>query len=474
MTEHEQRSLAQILADLQELKRENAQLRADVTALQARQSARPAPAEQSLHAGHAPGRQEEASRPSRRGILRAAVGVAAAAAGAGALVEAGTGTALADNYGTFSTTTTSAPAVAVSALGSGTYGVQAVTDAGYAVYGYTTAATGYAIYGVNSYGGFAIAAEGSNGGGGLSAVTDYAIGVSGRATTTGIGVYAFSSGGEALFAEGAPSNATIHATAYGVSPGSPPGTSALFAEGGDAVAIYATSSLGSTAVVATATLGGDGVNGTSDTGSGVSGHSTSGSGVYAVASGSGTGVTAYSNTGDGVYGSSGTSNGVQGVSRSGTGVYGSSGLGEGIFGQGGSGRASIHAVANGVAPGTPPATTALFAEGGSSYGAYVTNGSSLATVTGTNSGSGVGVLGQGVYGLLGQGSSVGVVGTSSHGIGGYFQGLEAALHLVPTALAGAPTSGAHSKGDLILDSGAVLYVCTASGTPGTWQKVGSQ
>ncbi len=313
MTEHEQRSLAQILADLQELKRENAQLRADVTALQARQSARPAPAEQSLHAGHAPGRQEEASRPSRRGILRAAVGVAAAAAGAGALVEAGTGTALADNYGTFSTTTTSAPAVAVSALGSGTYGVQAVTDAGYAVYGYTTAATGYAIYGVNSYGGFAIAAEGSNGGGGLSAVTDYAIGVSGRATTTGIGVYAFSSGGEALFAEG-----------------------------------------------------------------------------------------------------------------------------------------------------------------GSSYGAYVTNGSSLATVTGTNSGSGVGVLGQGVYGLLGKGSSVGVVGTSSHGIGGYFQGLEAALHLVPTALAGAPTSGAHSKGDLILDSGAVLYVCTASGTPGTWQKVGSQ
>src|SRR5579884_1484010 len=134
MSEHDQPILAQILADLRGLKRENVQLREKVAALEARRSAPPVhvpPAPRldrpTRRQGSFAGRQaeartqpEEARRPSRRGVLRAVMGAAAAAAGAGALVEAGTGTALADNYGNFSTTTTSTPAVAVSATGSGT------------------------------------------------------------------------------------------------------------------------------------------------------------------------------------------------------------------------------------------------------------------------------------------------------------------------------------------------------------------
>ena len=54
--------------------------------------------------------------------------------------------------------------------------------------------------------------------------------------------------------------------------------------------------------------------------------------------------------------------------------------------------------------------------------------------------------------------------------GGNTQG----LRLVPQTTAGAPTAGAWTIGTLIMDSGAVLYVCTASGTPGTWVKVGAQ
>jgi len=38
---------------------------------------------------------------------------------------------------------------------------------------------------------------------------------------------------------------------------------------------------------------------------------------------------------------------------------------------------------------------------------------------------------------------------------------------------GAPTTGTWSKGTMILDSAADLFICTAPGTPGTWIKVGA-
>lgn len=44
----------------------------------------------------------------------------------------------------------------------------------------------------------------------------------------------------------------------------------------------------------------------------------------------------------------------------------------------------------------------------------------------------------------------------------------------PRASAGAPTSGTWAKGQVITDSNAVVWVCTAAGTPGTWARVGNQ
>lgn len=46
--------------------------------------------------------------------------------------------------------------------------------------------------------------------------------------------------------------------------------------------------------------------------------------------------------------------------------------------------------------------------------------------------------------------------------------------LTPRASAGAPASGTWAKGQVIADSNAVLWVCTAAGTPGTWARVGNQ
>ena len=42
--------------------------------------------------------------------------------------------------------------------------------------------------------------------------------------------------------------------------------------------------------------------------------------------------------------------------------------------------------------------------------------------------------------------------------------------LMPKGSAGKPTTGSHTKGELYMDSGATLFVCTRGGTPGTWRK----
>jgi len=46
------------------------------------------------------------------------------------------------------------------------------------------------------------------------------------------------------------------------------------------------------------------------------------------------------------------------------------------------------------------------------------------------------------------------------------------LRLRARSTPGAPTAGIWSKGTIILDSAANLFICTAAGTPGTWKKVG--
>jgi len=85
-------------------------------------------------------------------------------------------------------------------------------------------------------------------------------------------------------------------------------------------------------------------------------------------------------------------------------------------------------------------------------------------VWGQHSGSGHGVNGD-------SSSGAGVHGKSTSGYGGLFEGGKAQLRLVPKSTTGRPTTGSHAKGELYLSSAGTLYICVASGTPGTWRKV---
>jgi hypothetical protein len=87
-------------------------------------------------------------------------------------------------------------------------------------------------------------------------------------------------------------------------------------------------------------------------------------------------------------------------------------------------------------------------------------------VYGQHTGSGFGVVGDG----RGSGRA-GVLGRNSTGYGGTFQGGQAQLKLEPGKSAGKPTTGAHTKGELYMDSEATLFVCTASASPGTWRRL---
>jgi len=44
------------------------------------------------------------------------------------------------------------------------------------------------------------------------------------------------------------------------------------------------------------------------------------------------------------------------------------------------------------------------------------------------------------------------------------------LKLVAASSRGRP-SGAHTKGEIYMDSAGALFVCVKGGTPGTWRKV---
>jgi hypothetical protein len=82
-----------------------------------------------------------------------------------------------------------------------------------------------------------------------------------------------------------------------------------------------------------------------------------------------------------------------------------------------------------------------------------------------------GTAGFGVIGLGKGTTGAGVLGRNSAGYGGQFEGGKAQLRIVPKGSVGKPTSGAHAKGEVYMDSAGTLFVCTANGTPGTWRKV---
>jgi hypothetical protein len=125
----------------------------------------------------------------------------------------------------------------------------------------------------------------------------------------------------------------------------------------------------------------------------------------------------------------------------------------------------------------------------------ITDGAGVSGVAGTDgatgvSGSSQGATGTGVLGTCSKGYGVfaatgpafniarqpGPVAVYGQvrddvGLAGVFEGGRAALRLVPRHTAGAPTTGAHDPGELIVDSNGVLFYCRSAGTPGTWIRV---
>jgi hypothetical protein len=65
-----------------------------------------------------------------------------------------------------------------------------------------------------------------------------------------------------------------------------------------------------------------------------------------------------------------------------------------------------------------------------------------------------------------------VIAVADNGIGVVAMGSQAPLRLFPADTAGAPQSGSHFKGELVVDLNGDLYLCVQDGQPGTWRKIG--
>ena len=231
---------------------------------------------------------------------------------------------------------------------------------------------------------------------------------------------------------------------------------------------------------------GTGVFGTSGTGTGVRGSSVQGVGVSGESQEE-TGVHGQSSAGVGVLGDSEDNAGVHGRSSNGVGVWGHGSVGRGVLGDsrddaGVHGASTNSAGVRGEGPtgvigicSEPEASGGAGSGGGIGFGGVVglSASSGFPAVLGSHTGEGDG------YGVVGEGKGsehAGVLGRNSSGpgvrgegnYGGQFEGSSAQLRLIPGSTAGRPTTGAHSLGELYMDSAAALWVCIAGGSPGTW------
>lgn len=215
---------------------------------------------------------------------------------------------------------------------------------------------------------------------------------------------------------------------------------------------------------------------------GVKGESTAGTGTVGL-SATGPGVLGSSTSSTGVSGSSSSSTGVAGTSVSAIGVAGSStaSLQPAIRGFSDGANTGVFGFSRNFGAGSPPATPAntgvygYAAEDASAIGVQgqSTTGSGVVGV----SGSGRGVFGQsngdaGVLGYVGASTpplppftGAGVLGAN---LGGHdlFAGLSGRIGFVP-----APTVSSLATGDLFLDTGGNLWVCTATGLIGSNRKL---
>jgi len=211
-------------------------------------------------------------------------------------------------------------------------------------------------------------------------------------------------------------------------------------------------------VVAHTDGGGSAIFGDAPNATGVEGNGRTGVvgdgkiGVHGITGTTGNGAVYGQHTGTSGFGVVG-----DGKSTAGAGVFGRNSVGHGVRGDG-----SIGVVGN-------SSTANSFGVYGRHFGA---NGYG---VRGDGKGSGAGVLGRNSsvnsVGVQGEGTAIGVKGVGSTGYGGHFSGATAQVKLLPHSNTGRPTTGTHQMGELFLDSAAALFVCTASGTPGTWRRV---
>lgn len=210
---------------------------------------------------------------------------------------------------------------------------------------------------------------------------------------------------------------------------------------------------GGVAVRGTVPNQGYGVRGQAGSGFGVLGEVTTGVAVSGESTNNGWGVRGNAvNGGWGVQGISDTSFGVRGDSTGGTGVRGESQTSTGVYG-----RSINHTGVTGY---------------GAIFGVEGQCDAGGTAVVGTSSSGGNGVRGEAITGVGVSGSADQGIAISGKGrVGGQFQGTRAAVRLVPTSVVGAPTTGAHLRGELVCDKNGQLWFCSADGTPGTWARI---
>jgi hypothetical protein len=296
--------------------------------------------------------------------------------------------------------------------------------------GGTSATSAAAVVGTNTADGEGVSGTSTNG-----------FGVKGESSSL-VGVYGYSSGymgvsGESSTGIGVRGFSSSDVGVRGVSNSSV----GVRGESGTGPGVVAVSTSTAAALVATATNG-DGVNATSThhDRSAVFGGNTNGVGITGRTSSSDQpalwGDQTFAAAGQGGAGVLGTSvkfQGVAGVSQQDVGVVGV-GSTDGVFGSGNG---------NGVRG--------------------FSNNSLGSGVYGHNNGAGFGVAGRSDVA-----GGVGVLADSSSGLGLRAVGGQAPIHLVPSSTYGAPATGPHLKGELVVDAAGVLWQCTGDGAPGTW------
>jgi hypothetical protein len=260
----------------------------------------------------------------------------------------------------------------------------------------------------------------SDGDRGVVGDSTYSTGVEGT-SVNGTGITATSSHGLALMALGNELGA-IDAVSYSAN--------AIHAKSHTQFGVAAEGPFGvvGTGLKQTGEPGGTGVGGTGDVGVdgrgtliGVNAESSSGTGLRA-ASMTGSAVDATSTSGIAVAGESESAVGIRGTSTSGAGVHAVSQSGPGVLAE--------------------STTVGLVATSESGVGVRATSS-----------------------------TGVGLAAVSTQAVGGTFQGAAAAIRLVPRSSTGHPTTGHHQRGEIVVDHGGKVWVCTKPGTPGTWRRL---